>query len=184
MLLYLFLGKKLSDGKGIQGRGRLTHEHIDSFQVFYGRALRSNKGNSTAMSQATMAILKHYSDLPGDQQHEDCPERLDSWCKFKVDLARNDSNITFIPVKNPIAKALYDVLLPTFVALSDRRLLSACEQGKDQNANESLHAVIWNILPKEQFHSPHEVSLGINLAVMIFNNGQMRTMTEMLDKAN
>lgn len=173
-------GQKLSDGKGVQGKGRLTQERIDSFQVFYGKALRNNKGDSAAMGRATMAILKHYSDIPTDQQHEDCPEGTSSWCKFQADKARNDGIPTFIPVKNPISQALYDVLLPTFIALSDKRLLVACEQGKDQNANESLHHVIWNLVPKEQHHSPQEVSLGINLAVMLFNIGQESTMRRVL----
>jgi hypothetical protein len=60
----LLIGQKLSDGKGVQGVGRLTQARIDSFQVFYGRAIRSNKGNPIAMSGATKAILNHYSELP------------------------------------------------------------------------------------------------------------------------
>jgi hypothetical protein len=174
-------GKKLDDGKGIQGRGRLTKERIDSFQVFYGRAIRDNKGDAEAMSKATMAILKHYTALPASTQHEDCPTGTSSWCKYQADLARNDGEVKYIEIKNPLSKALYEVLLPTFKALSNIGLLSACTNCKDQNANESLHHVIWSKLPKDQNHSPAEVSFGINLAVMLFNDGHVRTMSALLD---
>ena len=39
-----FSGKKLEDGKGIGGRGRLTAVRIDAMQNFYGKAIRDNKG--------------------------------------------------------------------------------------------------------------------------------------------
>lgn len=65
----LFSDVKLSDGKGLQGSGRLTLARIDSFQTFYGITLRSNQGNLAGMVRGTKAILKHYSD-PAD--HSDC----------------------------------------------------------------------------------------------------------------
>ena len=36
-------GQRLSDGKGIGGKGRQTAKHIDTFPNFYGAAIRSNK---------------------------------------------------------------------------------------------------------------------------------------------
>jgi hypothetical protein len=52
----MLLGKKLSDGKGLSGAGRLTIARIDSIQSFYGLCIRQNKGDSKAMTQATKAI--------------------------------------------------------------------------------------------------------------------------------
>jgi hypothetical protein len=83
-------------------------------------------------------------------------------------------------VKNPLPPAVYDELLPTFMALSDRNLLSGCLDGLTQNANESLHHNIWNLVPKEQYHSPNEVSLGISLAVAAFNDGWQATMVAIM----
>ena len=76
------------------------------------------------------------------------------------------------------------MLLPTFTALSDIRLLNACSGCKDQNANESLHSVIWSRVPKIQSHSPAEVSLGINMAVMLFNDGYRESMEALYQSAN
>ncbi|KAL5018046.1 hypothetical protein ScPMuIL_003768 [Solemya velum] len=67
-------GVKLSDGKTLQGKGRLTQKRIDSFQVFYGVALRSNKCDLNEMCRSTKAILTHYSDTPDDYRHENCPD--------------------------------------------------------------------------------------------------------------
>ena len=179
----LLIGQKLSDGKGVQGVGRLTQARIDSFQVFYGRAIRSNKGNPIAMSGATKAILNHYSELPPPTQHQFCPPGKDSWCKYQADISRDDGKTTFQNIKHPISKPLYDLLVPTFTALSDIHLLRACANCKDQNVNESLHHVIWGMVPKEQYHSSVEVSFGINLAVMLFNEGYVSTMSTLLNAA-
>ena len=35
-------GKKLSDGKGILGKGRLTDKIINKMQSYYGMAIRQN----------------------------------------------------------------------------------------------------------------------------------------------
>lgn len=85
-MYYLFLsvlGSKLDDGKGLQGKGRLTIEKIYSFQTYYGKAIRGNKGDMSKMKSGTQAILHHSSDLPEDIGHQYCPEGPDSWCKAK-----------------------------------------------------------------------------------------------------
>jgi hypothetical protein len=157
--------------------GRLTETRINAFQNFYGSAIRNNKGDLEAMTAATMAILSHYSSLePVSCRHDHCPQSVTSWCKYQADIARGDGHTTYKPVKNPLPPAVYDELLPTFTALSDPKLLSGCLDGLTQNANESLHHNIWNLVPKEQFHSPSEVSVGISLAVTAFNDGWQSTM--------
>ena len=60
-LVKIYKGKRLSDGRGIGGKGSLTTKRIDTFQNFYGAAVRNNKENSKEMSKATQAILKYYS---------------------------------------------------------------------------------------------------------------------------
>ena len=51
-------GQKLVDGKPLSGPERLTLVMVDSFQGWYGQAMRKNKGNVEKMSSSeTMAIL-------------------------------------------------------------------------------------------------------------------------------
>ena len=52
-------GRKLSDGGTIGGRGRLTDAVIDTFQNYYGSAIRTNLGNKEEMKSAVWAIYFH-----------------------------------------------------------------------------------------------------------------------------
>lgn len=52
-------GKKLSDGKGVGGKGRLTDKVIDKMQNYYGKAIRENKGDLKGMQTSISAILNH-----------------------------------------------------------------------------------------------------------------------------
>ena len=54
---------KLSDGKPLFGRGRLTDKTVNTFQNFYGMAIRQNKGNLYQMKKTIGAILHHCSDI-------------------------------------------------------------------------------------------------------------------------
>ncbi|XP_070536304.1 uncharacterized protein [Ptychodera flava] len=72
-----YKGGKLEDGKGLTGRNRLTNQMINAFQVFYGIALRNNKGNVEEMSRQTRAILLHYASTHDEPRHEYCPK--ESW---------------------------------------------------------------------------------------------------------
>ena len=77
-----FSGKKLADGKGLCGAGRLTEARILAIQSFYNQNILRNVGNPKMIKQETMAILGHYGSPP---DHSKCP--VDSWCKFNNDLA-------------------------------------------------------------------------------------------------
>lgn len=174
------LGRKLSDGVGISGRGRLTIKRIDAIQNFYGRAIRDNKGDAKAMAKATKAILKHYSSTLEKPQHEECPAGKTSWCSYQRDIA-NQQN-TYKPVKNPFTPAIVEVVQPLFNRLGNEQLLAGCEKCFTQNTNESLHHVIWNMAPKEQHTSPREISCAIGLGVMQYNQGFQRTYSDLFKK--
>lgn len=171
-------GKKLEDGLGLGGRGRLTIARIDTFQNFYGKAIRDNKGDAAKMSQATHAILKHYSSTPETPRHEDCPTGPDSWCTY------NNEKATHVPIENPVPPAVVDVVLPVFDRLGKKEFLVGCEKCLTQNANESLHHVIWGLAPKEQYTSHQETNLAVALGVMIFNSGAQATLTKLMSKLN
>lgn len=114
-------GKKLSDGKTIGGRNRLTDNLIDIFQRYYGKALQQNKGNLPNMQKAVKAIWHHYASTAENQMHEYCPEGNDSWCKWQKDQTNGTSS--FKP-KN-VAPAVMQEILPTFEALWDENLLQS-----------------------------------------------------------
>ncbi|GFU43574.1 uncharacterized protein TNCV_4006011 [Trichonephila clavipes] len=50
-------GQKLSDGKPLCGRNRLTEAEIDRLQAYYGLAIRRNLSSVKDMQQAIWAIF-------------------------------------------------------------------------------------------------------------------------------
>ncbi|KAK3703836.1 hypothetical protein QZH41_012449, partial [Actinostola sp. cb2023] len=179
-LLKEYKGKKLADGKGLSGAGRLTLARVDTFQNFYGRAIRYNKHDAKAMSKATMAILKHYSSSLDNLQHDDCPEGSSSWCSFQRDLA-NGTNL-HKPIKDPLSKAVVEVMQPLFDRLGDESFLVGCENCYTQNANEYLHHVIWGMAPKDTYTSAQEVNTAASLGVLQFNRGFHDTYKDLLPR--
>ena len=164
------VGKKLSDGNAFSGKGGgLTISKVDTIQSFFGQCIRRNNGNPNAMSKQVWAILNHYSSTPERPNHGDCPTGRDSWCSYNRDAATGES--THRPIKNPLLPAAREVMLPVFESLSRESFLEKCKECYTQNANESFNRTLWSLCPKEQFNSTTEVSLSVNLAVCLFNNG-------------
>ena len=48
----------LDDGKSIGGKGRLTDKLIDSLQVYYGMAIRTNLQSTELMKNAVMLLAR------------------------------------------------------------------------------------------------------------------------------
>ena len=178
--LYYYAGKKLEDGKGLGGRGRLTISRIDAMQSFYGLAIRENKGDSKAMSQATKAILHHYASTGEKPQHQFCPVGDKSWCSYQRDAATGEK--THQPIKDPLPPAVVKTIKPVFDRLGDKKFLAGCERCATQNANESLHHVVWGFAPKDQYTSASENNLAAGLGVLVFNSGVATSYSRLADE--
>ena len=148
-------------GKGLGGKGRLTIAAIDTLQNFYGLAIRNNKGNSEAMSNATMAILDHYKE---DTLHDHCPPG-----SFQRDVAIASS--LHKSIKNPLPDAMVKVIKPLFDRLGKKEFLVSVEKCRTQNVNESFHHIVWQYAPKDKVNSVNEINLALHLAVLVFNEG-------------
>ncbi|GFW95592.1 uncharacterized protein TNCV_2857581 [Trichonephila clavipes] len=62
-------GQKLSDGKPLCGRNRLTEAEIDRLQAYYGLAIRRNLSSVKDMQQAIRAIFLHKLSTDEKPQH-------------------------------------------------------------------------------------------------------------------
>lgn len=161
-------GIKLSDGKGLGGLGRLTLQRIDYFQRLYGNAIRDNKGNAQEMSRQTKAILKHYSD-PAD--HTCCiPEK----CSYLRDPENHK------PIQKALPPAVVSVIQPVFDDLSNPKLLDGCTNLQTQNRNESFHHCVWGFVPKEQYQTMDIMTLGMYMAVLVYNRGYVYAARKLL----
>ena len=168
-LIQNWKGKKLSDGKGLTGRGRPTSEAINTLQNYYGMSIRQNLDNIYAMKKSVFATLFHCTDIKDeDVRHQFCPRSETSWCLYQRDKLTGKKTYKkklnlLVPIKN--------VLIPIWKDLADESLLRKCLHGQTQNVNESLNGMIWRRCPKQTFVSKATVQMAVNSAVINFNNG-------------
>ena len=153
----------------ISGKGKLTENIINSMQNYYGMAIRSNSNNLYAMKKAVGAILWHctaFSDQ--DKRHALCPRAANTWCKWQLDKlngTKTYKNNISIPIEiNARIKSIFD-------DLSSDELLKKCLHGQTQNTNEAFNSIIWTRCPKNVFISRSTFEVGINSAVVHYNDG-------------
>ena len=171
---------KLSDGKAIGGRGRLTDKLIDSLQNFYGKAVRENAGDWRSMSRAIWASFCHRGSSEDKHRHDFCPPGAGSWCGFqRLRAASGDANPPYVH-HDSIPPAVFAAMKPVYERLTDPQLLQRCTRMATQNTNESLNGTIWHICPKESFCGPDTVEAAVYLAVATFNHGQVAIIPKVL----
>ena len=73
--------------------------------------------------------------------------------------------------KDSIPDAIIKVLRPIYQRLGARTLLEKCKDGHTQNANESIHAVVWKYCPKVLHMGYSAVQTAVALAVCSWNDG-------------
>ncbi|GFY20962.1 uncharacterized protein TNCV_3990061 [Trichonephila clavipes] len=137
-------GQKLSDGKALCGKNRLTEASIDQLQTYYGLAIRRNLSSVKDMRQGP-----------------------DTWCRYKKTQLEN--KVYHHKHKFPVA--VVEAIRPIFRDLSDPELLKKCLHGNTQNPNESINNVIWSRVPKKTFVHLETLSFGTYDAIVSFNKG-------------
>ncbi|GFW74437.1 uncharacterized protein TNCV_2413361 [Trichonephila clavipes] len=114
-------GQKLSDGKPLCGRNRLTEAEIDRLQAYYGLAIRRNLSSVKDMQQAIFAIFLHKLSTDEKPQHGFCPSDSDTWCKFKKQNCLGRLIIT----KIVYLWMLWEAMRPVFRDLANPELLKS-----------------------------------------------------------
>lgn len=162
-------GKKLRDGKTLDGKNRLTDATIDHIQKCYGLAIRQNTADAELMRRAVWALFFHTASNNENPQHGLCPKGDDSWCKY------NRGKVTKQQYNHPhhLPPAIMDEIKPIFRDLADISLLKKCLHGRTQNPNECVNHVIWNRLPKTVFVGINTLHFGVYDAVSSFNQGNI-----------
>jgi len=161
-------GVKIAGKKGLGGKGRLTQSRVNDFQTYYGKAIRSNRGNLEEMKRGVWAIFYHYSSTARNPQHHCCPPGERSWCKWQRDQVTGEK--TFVP--NPLPWPVLKKIKPVFERLASAEILEKCLDGFTQNQNEALHGTIWKRAPKDSHHEPKSVQTAIAVSVAVFNEGE------------
>ncbi|GFW09285.1 uncharacterized protein TNCV_4276141 [Trichonephila clavipes] len=98
-------GKKLSDGKSISGKNRLTDKFIDTITTYYGNAIRQNNSSVSDMRQAIWAIYCHYRSTDEEPMHHFCPIGDTSWSKYqKAWLATLTATLNSRRAESPLVR--------------------------------------------------------------------------------
>ncbi|KAH7940305.1 hypothetical protein HPB52_023019 [Rhipicephalus sanguineus] len=166
------LQKSKGEGRAsLGGKGRLTAELVTKLTNYYGWALKAHQGNIDEMENAVLATYYHVTSTDTKPQHSRCPKGEESWCAHNKAVARQQA-----PPKHRynLPEYVAEALLPVYTRLSDRKLLERCQRGKTQNSNESLHSVIWSLVPKTKHASLFTVETAVAEAVARFNAGKKR----------
>ena len=159
-------GKKLSDGKGLSGAGRLTEKVMNTLQNYYGCAIRQNTGSLEDMRKSVSAILPHVASSANNLLHHSCPDGDNSWCGYK-------QNPSTYKHKKGLPLPVIKIVEPIFKDLASTNLLSKCLHGKTQNANECLYKIVWDRCSKEYFVERDVVKEAAYSAVSHFNDGRI-----------
>ncbi|GFW82018.1 uncharacterized protein TNCV_771471 [Trichonephila clavipes] len=146
-ILKMSKGIKLSDGKNISGRGRLTLKEVDSIQHYYGLAIRKNLSSVEDMKRAIWAIYFHKLSTEDNLQHALCPLGEDSWCGYNRSIVTGE----FYIHKHSLPESILLKVKKVFRDLTEKDLLKKCLYGRTQNPNESFNKCIWERIPKTVF---------------------------------
>ena len=160
--------EKLSDGKPLCGKGRLTLKYIDRLQKYYGRAIRANVGDVEGTYKAIWASVCHRASTDEKPRHEFCPTGVESWCLWQQKKAGKDVTVIH---QDPLPEAVLHAIKPIYVRLSERPLLERCLRGATQNVNECYNSTLWKICPKESFCGADTVETSVHLSALMFNHG-------------
>ncbi|GFU29682.1 uncharacterized protein TNCV_2408941 [Trichonephila clavipes] len=141
-ILKMSKGIKLSDGKNISGRGRLTHKEVDSIQHYYGLAIRKNLSSVEDMKRAIWAIYFHKLSTEDNPQHALCPL------------------VNFIESEKSVSGSHREGLIEKVPSWKNTK-----------NPNESFNKCIWERIPKTVFVGIETLKFGVMDAVICFNDG-------------
>ncbi|GFX41993.1 integrase catalytic domain-containing protein [Trichonephila clavipes] len=130
--------KKLSDGKSIGGKGRLTDTLIDKLAHYYGNAIRCNSTSVKEMRKAIWAVGGNSCRTNDEPMQWFCPTNPNTWCKYNTAINNNLQNYKHKPL---VAKAVRDVIKPVFTDLSHPALLKKCLGGWE-NSRTNLKSIL------------------------------------------
>ncbi|GFV52613.1 uncharacterized protein TNCV_649121 [Trichonephila clavipes] len=115
------MSSKLSDGKSIGGKGRLTDRMIDLITTYYGNAIRQNKTCLSDMRKAVWAVYFHVRSSDEEPLHSFCPVGPNSWCKYQNQVV--EGSVETFRHSNKLPVAVMDAIKPVFNDLSQPKLL-------------------------------------------------------------
>ncbi|GFT06087.1 uncharacterized protein TNCV_1595111 [Trichonephila clavipes] len=132
------MSSKLSDGKSIGGKRRLTDNLTTTY---YGNAIQQNKTCLSDMRKAVWAV--HIRSSDERPLYSFCPVVPNPWYKYQNEVL--EGSVDTFRHSNQLPVAVMDAIKPVFNDLLQPNLLQKCLGGKTQNNNESINSLIWKL---------------------------------------
>ena len=121
------------------------------------------------MKKNIIAILHHSIESQDPaKQHRFCPIGETSWCKWQQDAATGTATYK---AEDCLPEVFFELLKPTFMNLSETKLLQRCVRGATQNRNECINSMVWVRCPKHKHHGVKVVRCAVASAVCHFHSG-------------
>ncbi|GFW86343.1 uncharacterized protein TNCV_4331271 [Trichonephila clavipes] len=164
---------------GGKAHGSLKEATIKKITTYYQKAILRNKGDVNAMKTAIYATLLHSISTDAKPQNSKCPAGENSWYFYQSAIANGEKpNNHKLNVGTPINEKFLPKILPIYQRLASNDLLERCIRCGTQNANESVHSMIWAKCPKEIFVNKRRVKRAVTEAVCECNKGTVRPIVE------
>ncbi|GFS95888.1 uncharacterized protein TNCV_2259491 [Trichonephila clavipes] len=162
-----------------KAHGSLKEATIKKLTTYYQKAIFRKKGDVNTKKTAIYATLLQIISTNAKPQHSKCPAGENAWCFYQSATANGEKpNNHKLNVGTPINEKFLSKILPNYQRLASNELLERCIRCGTQNANESLHSMIWAKCPKEIFVNKRCVKRAVTEAVCEYNKGTVRTIVE------
>ena len=145
---------------------------VERVGQLYALVVVQNRGKTPLeIHTALLNLLQHFVE-----DHENCPCSLDSWCYFQKRRAENnqDSSVSLPHLRQSyLTGPEYERAKEVFNSFASMSMCGALTMGKTQNANESLHSIVWHNSPKGRHIGHKSIDASTALAVVTFNDGDI-----------
>lgn len=168
---------------GGRSYGSLKEETIKALTRYYKNAIIKNEGNTNAMKASIFASLYHTTSTDEKPQHSKCPPGDKSWCFYQQAVAKGKTPAPHkTMIRNPVLASHLPYIMPVYQRLASDELLKRCSRCATQNANESLHSVIWSKCSKVASACKKRVNIAVCDAVSEFNVGTLKSLQMLQDE--
>ena len=159
----------MKKGKGFTSLSQGKAERISHL---YALVIVQHRGKYASEIHDGLQVLMAHTK----EEHDQGPPGQTSWCYFQKRLAKYDIDGGAAPptTREPhLSPAEYARALDVFTVYGSLSFCSTITMGKTQNANESLHNMLWHNSPKSKHVGQKSLSAYTALAVLSFNDGSM-----------
>ena len=151
---------------GSKGLSEVKGDHLAGL---YRLVVIQNRGRTGEDIQKGLEVLLQHCI----GQHTSCPIGTTSWCPDQKRIAADSSNAPVKPRKSYLTEEEGTRLREALAVYGTLSFCKCLTLGTTQNANESLHSMLWHNAPKGKKIGQKSLQASAALAVLSFNEGSL-----------